>query len=378
MNSHVPPGPTPPTRARHSSLPWTRWPWLTLLLILSLAPATSAQSARGRNESATQQIRATLEASFSDQGLEFSTFSCDLPDSDRQARAFGCEGVDSEGDEVSYLMAPDENGLFTVDLVTQPAAQVEADFLAPLDASCRSFLEQHDSKSWSALWANLHPGLQEAVTEAAFGDMLAPVWTSLGPTRSASLRTLGARDGGRLELQYSVSADKAEGEFRCGLLAGDETARVIAFLLIPAHGSEAFQRSLSEEAADLLSSALAHKVSRVEISFESMPDQYDVTQGRAWLESGGDFVVRAERTGRPDDFERVDFSFQVLDIPLIVAPYLSSQGMKPEGFDCPSRVVPDGGSIDCVVRLQAGGRLRVSVTRQGGDHRITRIEQLTR
>jgi hypothetical protein len=133
---------------------------------------------------------------------------------------------------------------------------------------------------------------------------------------------------------------------------------------------------ISAEAAASLTSALGAQVERIEIPFDDLPNQYDTGPGRAWLEDGSEFAVLVERSGRDDDFERLDIKVKALDVPLLVTPHLRSQGMPPKAFDCPSRVVPDGGSIDCKVQLDDGGSAKFTVARRGGEHRLLRLERV--
>ncbi|MBZ0114382.1 MAG: hypothetical protein K8J08_18110 [Thermoanaerobaculia bacterium] len=359
--------------ARSLSDVWTILGLTVVVAALGLGPLEAQPDPKG----VTQAIRQIVEQGLDqEKGRELSSFSCSLPDFTGPPRVFSCQGTDDQGDRYEYLMAPTDDRDIEIALVSEPPEQVAPEFLAGLDAPCRAFLDDYASQQWSDLWSKLHPALQEIVNPTSLEEMLGSLRSQLGEPRSPSLSAYGIRKGGRYELQYNVPGEEALATLRCGLHLEDGGPQVSAFLLTPAWGTLLYAQRISDEAAEVLSSILGVKVARVEIPFEALTEQYDVAQGRAWLESGVEFAVQVEHTGRDDDFDRIDFQLKPLDVPLLVTRHLKSQGMVPKAFDCPSRVIPDGGSMDCTVQLEDGGSAELTVARRGGEHRILRLERV--
>ena len=360
-----------------SARSWMRPPAVFLGLLLAATTPHGDSSETGSSTTIEGTIRSVLETGMREQqGREFTTFGCALPDLAGPPRAFTCSAVDDAGDEYVYLVEPDEEGALFVEMVSQPAGQLEPDFLAQLETPCREFLGEYATRSWEEIWTALHPALQEAISLESLAGQLDSMWQVLGPIESLHADTFSLRSNGRFELQYSGSARGGAAAFRCGVHIEADQASVIAFLLLPAVDSQLYSRLISEETTAALSRVLGLTVVRVDLPFNTMLNQYDVEEGLGWTASGREFAIRAERSGRTDDFEMIDFEFQVLDVPLIVAPHLRSRQMEPDRFDCPTRVAPDGGTLHCVVYLTDGSRLALAVTRRGGEHRIVQLQAI--
>jgi len=57
-------------------------------------------------------------------------------------------------------------------------------------------------------------------------------------------------------------------------------------------------------------------------------------------------------------------------VPWLVNRYLVSTGEEPSQINCPSRVAPDGGRIDCAVTFKDGSERSIALARRGGEYRL--------
>lgn len=124
----------------------------------------------------------------------------------------------------------------------------------------------------------------------------------------------------------------------------------------------------------MVSGLIGREVARVDLPFDALVEVGDTAEGSAWLEDGDDVVIAAIRHGRADDFDVVDFTFRVLDVPWMIRRAFADRPDPTGTIDCPTRTAPDGGTVTCGVTLTSGTRLEVTVARHGGDHRIVDVQ----
>lgn len=350
------------------------------VVVAVVAVGTSTSALSGSTEAPHDEVEAGLregiEAAFrAESGIGLRSFDCDIPRDIAPGQPFFCDAVGEEGDRFRYRIETSEEDV-TVASVAQPAAQLEEETLAMLEAPCGDFLSRYRAGSWSELWADLDPDLQKEVSASGVEERLARVLDAMGSLRSFDPESFEADAEGRLQLVYGLESENGPGLARFGLAVEDDTARIRAFIVTAKPGS-ALQIEMAETVArEVLGRILERTVEGIEAPIERLRTIGDAVEGTARL-AGGDVVpIRILQHGEWDDLDPMDFRVQVLDVPWLVARHIRSEGHEVAGVDCPSVVAPDGGRLRCVASLEAGPKLLVTIARRGGDHRILDAEEV--
>jgi hypothetical protein len=354
-------------------------PTLLLALPILASGATNPAEPAGKDLSAevSALARSLVEPAYrKENGHGFSTFACDVSKPVRPGGFVDCDTVDEKGQTARYTLAVDGDGQATIALVSFPVSRLGPEERAVAEPPCRAFLDFYRRAAWKELHAALHPALRAELPLAALKSQLGPTLDSMGAVRSASVRGVSVRTTADPEVRHSelawdLDSEKGPGVARFRVELDGEVPRVSAFRVFPAAGSALqaamLEAPLREKAADLL----GEPVARLAGPLEKLERAGDAVLGTAFLASGREVPVRIEQTGRSDDFERNDFTCQVLDAPWLVRKSFASRSLEPESVDCPSRVVPDDGSEICNVLLKTGERYAVTLHRRGGEHRMT-------
>jgi hypothetical protein len=335
-------------------------------LVAVAAWTAAATDIDGMEAAVRQALESELQKGY---GIGFSSFECDIDEDIAPGGRFDCQAVDESGDRMAYTIGIGEDGEARVILVSQPASQLSPTDREILEPPCRAFLDDFSAENWTALYAALDPSLREAVTADAAQAMLEPVRSVLGAVKKAELQTHAVHESGRHELVYRLDCEQSPGEARFGIVLGDGGARLTAFVITPAPGSSGQAVMLEAVGRDMLSGLIGEKVVRVNAPFADLRELGDAVEGTAWLEDGRDLPIRAVQSGRKDDFDPVDYRFQVLDVPWLLRHMLEAKSRTVESVDCPQRVVADGQVVSCTVTTD-DGTLIVTLQRQGGNYRV--------
>jgi len=351
---------------------------ILIIAVLTWGPGVGADTPPDANAQLTAAIRGMIEPNLkTSAGVGFRTFECDALLPLQQDSRIDCDALDDEGDVLRYVIAVDDEGMAEVVLASQPAGQLDDGLKAALDAPCRSFLADSEAGRWTELYAELHPVLQEEVTAAGLRTQLESAWDLLGQRRETDLTTHAIHVSGRHELVYSLECANGPGMARFGVAEDDAgVTRVTAFTLSAAPGTPLQATMLEAAGRDMLSGLVGRPIVRLDAPLDRLMRPGDAVEGTAGFADGGDMPFRAEQSGRKDDFDPIDYLFQVLDAPWLVDRMFAQQSKEAASVECPSRVVPDGGHQICTVDLVTGERLAVTVARRGGDHRVTSIEPI--
>jgi hypothetical protein len=176
------------------------------------------------------------------------------------------------------------------------------------------------------------------------------------------------------ELVWDLDSERGPGIARFRIDLDGEVPRVSAFRIYPADGSALHASMLEAMLRGKAAELLGEPVSRLAAPLEKLERVGDAVLGTAVLASGREVPVRVEQNGRSDDFERNDFTCQVLDAPWLIRKSFASRSLELKSVDCPSPVVPDDSSEVCHVLLKTGKRYAVTIHRRGGEHSVTAAE----
>lgn len=316
-------------------------------------------------------VRGALEGELQKAtGSGYSSFECEIGEDIAAGGLFECHAVtEDDGSEIEFLIAIDEKGGAKVILTSEPAGQLSAEDRKILEPPCLSFLEDYSSGSWESLYAPFHEALKEAVSFEDARQMLEPVRSDLGPVRKATLTTHAIHESGRHELAYDLECERGHGAARFGVVVGDDDASLVAFIITPAAGSAAQAAMLERTGREMLSGLIGSPVARLEAPLEQLREVGDAVEGTAWTEDGRDFPIRAEQKGRRDDFDSMDYRFQVLDVPWLLRRMLEGRSQEVESIDCPERAPEDGKVMSCLATT-GSGKLVLTVQRTGGNYRL--------
>ncbi|MGD8438975.1 MAG: hypothetical protein PVG53_00455 [Holophagae bacterium] len=351
------------------------WP---LLLVIGVASASADESGPTYDSliaELTATMRGLIEPQFeANTGLTFTSFECRIDGVLEADSRFDCDAVDEEGDRIRYTLEVDDEGTATVVLASQPAAELSAADRAVLEPPCRAFLTRFDDADWSSLIADLHPSLLDTTGSDEIRASLDKVRSALGDIRDIHTETYARHNTGRHELEYRLDCANGPGTARFGLLEDGDALKVAFYAVTPAPGSPLYAELLENEARGMVSGLIGREIARVDLPFDALVEVGDTAEGSAWLEDGDDVVIAAIRHGRADDFDVVDFTFRVLDVPWMIRRAFADRPDPTGTIDCPTRTAPDGGTVTCGVTLTSGTRLEVTVARHGGDHRIVDVQ----
>jgi len=283
-----------------------------LLLIFLTAPVWAQPNSE--RDKAIEHLRKVMEEPFLETG-GFSEFDCSITSGNRPTQPFTCDAITAANKHYTYLLNPDPSKGLIVDLVTEPAGQLDYVWLPAMEAACQRFLEKFNQADWEAIYAGFEPGLQKLVPVSKIKADLAPVLELLGPLGDATLETYSVRDGGRNELQYSVAAENGKAVFRCGLHATENTMSILAYLVAPYPDTALYRSHAESIAVQQLTDLLESKVESVEIPHEQLTEFNAFATGVAILANGEEVEIGARRSGRTDDFSQYDYTVGVFGSP---------------------------------------------------------------
>ncbi len=350
---------------------------LALPILASGAPTPTEPAGKSLSAEVSALTRPLVEPAYRKaNGRGFSTFSCDVPKPVPPGGSFDCDAVDEKGEKTRYTLAVDGDGQATIVVVSFPASRLEPEERALVEPPCRAFLEAYRRAAWKEVHAALHPALRSELPLAALEAPHGPARDSLGARGSVYGRSVSGRSTPDPEVRHSelvwdLDSEKGPGVARFRIESDGEVPRVSAFRIYPAAGSALQASVLEAMLRGKASELLGEPVARLAGPLEKLEKVGDAVLGTAHLASGGEVPVRIEQSGRRDDFERNDFTCQILDAPWLIRKSFASRSLELRSVDCPSRVVPDDGSAVCDVRLKSGERYAVTIQRRGGEHRMT-------
>jgi hypothetical protein len=314
-------------------------------------------------------VRASLEPEFRKlTGFGYRSFTCAPPPA--PVGFLDCDAIDEEGDALHYTLSVDAAGEAKVVLISQPSTSLAAEHRAQLDPPCRAFLEAYGKKDWGAVYATLHPALQEKLGRDGPKTMLEPVRAALGAQRSAELRRHALRVPDLRELEYTLAGASGPGVARFRLADAPGGVRIIAFSVSPEAGSAAQSALLEPALRDRLASLVGAPVQGLRAPLERLRQPGHAVPGTAVLAGGRELMIEARQKGRRDDFDMDDYTVEVTDVPYLVERYLRGSGVEGAAVTCPHRVLADGTAQTCRARVPAGQRT-ITVSRRDGQFRVT-------
>jgi hypothetical protein len=342
---------------------------VTLLLVAAALPVAAAGTGtQAKEPDVSATVRGMIEPSYrKNTGLAFKSFVCPAG---RPAGGFlDCDAVDEEGDALRYTLEVDEEGDAKVVLVSQPASGVTSRDKSALEPPCRAFLKGYAAGDWDDVYATFAPELRQTLTREQMKALLEPMRASLGAVGSAELTSYSRRVPDQHELQYTLSCARGRGMAR--FRVDPEAGKITAFMVNAEPGSPLQAALLEPTLRSMLSGFIGKPVERLEARIDRLARIGDAVEATAHLAGGRQVPVRVVQTGRPDDFDPMDFTAEVLDAALLIQRFVSGRGGPAvESVDCPARVVEDGGSQTCRVSLAGGKRIAITLGRRGGEHRV--------
>lgn len=342
-----------------------------LLLVLAICWLPTAAQSQGPSVT-SDDLRGSLEESFREAtGLGFASFDCEIPADFRLGQEIACEAVDEEGDRFFYRVATAKDGGDTTFTAAQPIEQLTPTGRASLERPCVAFLEAFRLSAWPSAHSALSPELQQELSLTDLQSMLEALGEAFGEIRSVEAETYASPAPGVHRLEYSIATASGDAVARFRLhSAEDGTARILAFLLTARPGSSLQGSLLEATGRRALEPLLERLVTRIEAPLHELVRIFDAVEGAAVLADGTKIPIRVEQHSSAWDLDGNDYGFQVLDVPWLLRRHLESAGSAPVEIDCPSRVAPDGGHVDCVVTVAGGDEARYTVSRRGGEHRL--------
>jgi len=339
------------------------------------APLSAQEPTREQMiEQLSKTMRGLVEPTFRESvGFGFSSFVCEVETDLGPGSRFDCTAVDEEGERIRYTFEADDEGMATVVLATQFAENLSAEDRAVLEPPCLRFLDFYSLGDWDALISELHPALLETVPGDKLQAQLVPVREALGEVQSVSLVTssrhvMNQRD--RHELVYELECAKGPGVARLGLYIDDGGVRVAAFVVSPSPGSVIHTQMLSDLGREMIASFVDEPIERIDAPIDDLRSVGDSVEGTAWLNDGREIRIGIVQQGRDDDFDTIDYRFQVLEVSWLLMRAFAARPDPAVAIECPTRVAPDGGTLTCRAEFASGEARSVTVARSSGDHRI--------
>jgi hypothetical protein len=316
-------------------------------------------------------MRGLIEPGFeANLGFGFASFECRVESELVAGSRFDCDAVDMEGDEIRYTLEVDDEGMASVVLASQPADALSPSDRALLDPPCRRFLDRYAERDWNALIADLDPALLEISPPEEIRAELIPVREALGELRSAEAVTYARNATGRHEMEFALDCADGPGFARFGLAIEHDRAVVTAFVVSPTPGSAVHARLLAVEGREKIAALTGESVDHIVAPIEQLQHVGDTVDGTAMLTDGRELIIGVVQQGRTDDFDTIDYRFQVLEVSWLLTRAYASAADPATAVDCPSRTAPDGGTMTCRVTFGSGVQRDVTVARRSGDHRI--------
>jgi len=357
----------------------------TAAVVLALALLSSGvRSARAQEAVDPDRLNAAVRAAVEPQYRErtgggFEWFRCDSQAPLRPGGFLDCDAGVANGRSLHLVLAIDDGGHAEVVLTSQLASSLDADERAELETiepPCRTFLEAWAAGDWDAAYATLSPAAQKDIGREAFGAGLGKMREALGPVRSSALRRFASRSPAGTELEYALECENGPGVARFRIETGAGASGLLAYRVGPAVGSPIDAKLLEAAFGDHVASILGRPVAGLEVRLDALTRVGEAVEGRALLSDGGESPIRLELIRRFDDFDTSNYGLQLLDAPFLIERHLTGRSQPVEKVECPTRVVPDGGSEVCEALLPGGARLAMTIARQGGDHRLSNTRSI--
>jgi len=353
-----------------------RIPWLVAATTLAVVTAgnPTAMADDPPSELLAQlsaSMRELIEPGFeANLGFGFASFQCRVETELVAGSRFDCDAVDMEGDAIRYTLEVDDEGMATVVLASQPAGALSESDRALLEDPCRRFLDRYAERDWSALIADLDPTLLDASPPDEIRAELLPVRDALGELRSAHAVTYARSSTGRHEMEFALDCANGPGFARFGLAIEQNRAVITAFVVSPTPGSAVHARMLAIEGRDMVADLTGESVDHIVAPIEQLRHVGDAVEGTAVLTDGRELMIGVVQRGRTDDFDTIDYRFQVLEVSWLLKRAYAQLAEPATAVDCPARTAPDGGTMTCRVSFGSGVQRDVTVARESGDHRI--------
>ncbi len=324
-------------------------------------------------------MRTLIEPGFEEAvGFGFATFECRVETALVSGSRFDCDAVDLEGDRIIYTLEVDDEGMASIVLASQPAGDLTQTDLEVLEPPCRRFLDLYSKGDWDALIDELDPTVLESTPPDEIRAQLAPIREALGKIRSAAPVSYGRHASGRHEMEYELVCADGPGFARFGMAIDEQGARLTAFLVSPTPGSALHARLLAIEGRDTIAEVIGDPVDRLDAPTERLHSIGDAVEGTAYLADGRELIIGVVQQGRADDFDSIDYRFQILEVSWLLMRAFASRPEPATSVDCPTRTAPDGGTMTCEVHLNSDEDLAVTVARRSGDHRIVDSQPVDR
>jgi hypothetical protein len=333
-------------------------------------------------EQLSNAMRGLVEPTFKESvGFGFVSFACEVETDLGPGSRFDCTAVDEEGERIRYTLEVDDEGMATVVLATQFAENLTAEDRTVLEPPCLKFLDLYSLGEWDTLISELHPALLATVPGETILTQLAPIREALGEVRSVRLVTYSRYvmedQTTRHELAYDLECTEGPGVARLGLFIDDEGPRVAAYVVSPSPGSPIHAEMLSALGCEMISSFVDEPVERMDAPIDQLQSVNDAVEGTAWLSDGREIRIGVVQQGRHDDFDIIDYRFQVLEVSWLLMRAFAARPDPAVAVECPTRVAPDGGTLTCRAEFASGEARSVTVARSSGDHRIIDSQPIT-
>jgi len=344
---------------------------VVLICLMLIAKASVAAEPMGAAEM-SDRLRQELEVQFIDStGLGFASFECDLPGDGSRPREFTCQAVDVEGDRFFYRIVFHDNGEAPLITTSQPVSQLNAAGLAALERPCLAFLNAFQREEWNEAYLELSKQFQADVSLSELEFVLAPLHQAIGKVEAINAELYTTPSPGLHGLEYALKTAGGEAVARFQLrFDDDENARIVAFLVTAEPGTALQAALLSASGIQTLSGLLGQAVVRIDAPLANLERLGDSVEGKVWLIDGSELAIRVAQFGSAHDLDGNDYRFQVLDVPWLINRYLVSTGATPSQINCPSRVAPDGGRIECMVTFEDGSERSIALARREGEYRL--------
>ena len=352
---------------------------LCALVICGGAWAGPSAAQEPSREQMLQQLstsmRELVEPGFRESvGFGFASFRCEVETDRGPGSRFDCTAIDDEGEQIGYTFEVDDEGMATVVLATQFADNLPAGDRAVLEPPCLRFLDLYSVGDWDTLVSEIHPALLETVPGDTIRAQLAPVRVALGEVRSTRLVTVSRHvmedQTTRHELAYELECANGPGVARLGLFIDGDGPRVSAFVVSPSPGSDLHAQMLNALGREMIASVVDEPVERIDAPIDQLHSVGDAVEGTARLGDGREIRIGVVQQGRHDDFDTIDYRFQVLEVSWLLMRAYAARPDPAVSVECPTRTAPDGGTLTCRAEFASGETRDVTVARSGGDHRI--------
>lgn len=347
-----------------------------LTLALGMLFAGAGFTDDGGQDEVTASIQSHLEGQFrAVTGLGFTAFQCTYPRGWPGSREILCDATDEENDELHYRLLFLEGEAEPRSAMKQPVDQLNPEGLATLSVPSDAFLQAFAVEDWNVVLSTLSPPFQQQVDTTRLAAVLAPLKAAFGNVTGSEMTFYATPSEGLHQLDYSLATDRGEAAARFRLSIDESgQSHIVAFLVTADPGSLLHAQLLEETTKTALAQFFDEPIREVRGPLDELIYIGDMTEVDLVLDSGRQVRARLEQHGSTYDTDNNDYRFQVLDVQTLIGLHLASTDRTAESIDCPAAVVPDGGSLDCVVKEAGGTTTRLRLLRRGGEHRLVDAE----